>query len=98
MIDHTGTQIHTVVQEDPLELRAVKLDIGVWAHPMDDDPPPGVNSGVLVIYVPEEDKWFWVGVVYSVELIGYNGGVDLEALYEQVVEEEEDDADWWKHT
>ena len=95
-----GAQIHTVVKNDPLELGAVKLDIGVWAHPSGDDPAPGINSLVFVIYYKEEDKWYWIGTVYSVEVIGYNKCIDLDSLLDMYEDEEEegdlDDADWWK--
>jgi len=97
-MDLSGAQIHTVVQKDPLELRAVKLDIGVWAHPMDEEEPPGPESMVFVVYNNDEDKWYWVGTVYSVQYVGYNQCIDLDSLLDMYEEPEEDydDADWWK--
>lgn len=100
-MNQMGAQIHTVVKNDPLELGAVKLDVGVWAHPSGDEPAPGVNSLVFVVYNQEEDKWYWIGTVYSVEMVGYNKDVDWDSLldmYEDYEDEEDDldDADWWK--
>jgi hypothetical protein len=70
MFDHDGVQVHQVVQNDPLDMGALKLDIGVWAHPSGDEPAPGVGSKVFCIHDKEEDRWYWLGCVVSVDIIG----------------------------
>jgi hypothetical protein len=105
-----GAQIHKVIKKDPLGLGAVCLDIGVWAHAVDDEPPPGVQSDVFVFYNQDEDKWYWAGVACSVENTESCcefSGVDMDENEDDYdMDENEDDydndgndyedLDWWK--
>jgi|PlaIllAssembly_1097288.scaffolds.fasta_scaffold527098_2 hypothetical protein len=102
MDNRMGAQLHTVVKSDPLELRAVKLDVGVWAHPSDEvGVPPAIGSKILVVYNEEEDKWYWLGALTSVEYVGWGSAGCSESIVAPMCDYEPppsdiDDADWWK--
>lgn len=64
----SGVEIYEVTQDDPLGMRAVKLDIGEWAYPVENSKlSPQVGERVCV--VREGEKIFWLGFIRNGEFI-----------------------------
>ena len=65
---HDGTKVgevglHTVDEEDPLGLGAVKMGIGEWAYPLITPPrkSPKVGDAIMTIFNVIEQKYYWIG-------------------------------------
>lgn len=68
---HDGAQMHVCIQHDPLGMRTIKLDIGVWAEcECEHEGLPDIGDKVFVIHEVEEDKWYWLGYMR-------NGNVEI---------------------
>jgi hypothetical protein len=62
----SGCQIHIAVQYDPLELGAVKLDIGEWAYQsLWGVDKPDLGDKVFVVYDYVEEKYYWIGYIQN---------------------------------
>ena len=61
----TEVGVHLAVQADPLGLGAVRLDIGVWAHPLVTPPlkQPQPGDKVMTILNVVQDKMYWIGFI-----------------------------------
>lgn len=64
----SGVEVHEVIQDDPLCMRAVYLDIGEWAYPVENSKlSPQVGERVCIIR--EGDKIYWLGFIRNNEFI-----------------------------
>lgn len=61
----SGCLLYIMIGNDPLGLRAVKLDIDKWAYPTDVEGYPSVGDKVFCIYDYVDEKFYWFGYIHN---------------------------------